>query len=91
MLTDAGLAQWILRRSCKIYVKGKGDMQTFWLRKSKAPKQKGSDLKSEMSTLAESAETGEESDSGEGIGLGFNSDHNEGITKIERLVEWNVE
>eukprot|EP00980_Cylindrotheca_fusiformis_P020165 scaffold7242_cov137-Cylindrotheca_fusiformis.AAC.1 len=91
MLTDDGLAQWIMPRSRKIYVKGKGDMQTYWLRKSKARKHKGSDLKSDMSTLAESAETGEESDSVEDIGLGFNSDHEGGMTKIERLVEWNVE
>eukprot|EP00980_Cylindrotheca_fusiformis_P007042 scaffold1479_cov127-Cylindrotheca_fusiformis.AAC.1 len=92
MLTEDGLAQWIMPRSRKIYVKGKGDMQTYWLRKSKGPKPKGSDLKSDMSTLAESGETGEESDSLEDIGLGFGDDYDDGgMTKIGRLVEWNVE
>eukprot|EP00980_Cylindrotheca_fusiformis_P020169 scaffold7242_cov137-Cylindrotheca_fusiformis.AAC.5 len=91
MLANGGFVQWIMPRSRKIYVKGKGEMQTYWLRKSKAPMPKGSDLKSDMLTLAESGETGEESDSVEDIGLGFNSDHEEGMTKIGRLVEWNVE
>eukprot|EP00980_Cylindrotheca_fusiformis_P025175 scaffold13215_cov114-Cylindrotheca_fusiformis.AAC.4 len=88
-LTEAGLAQWIMPRNGKIYVKGKGDMQTYWLRKSKAPKRKGSDLKSDVSTLAE---TTEESDSVEDIGfIGDDDCHDGGMTKIERLVEWNVE
>eukprot|EP00980_Cylindrotheca_fusiformis_P020171 scaffold7242_cov137-Cylindrotheca_fusiformis.AAC.7 len=91
MLSEAGLAQWIMPRSRKIYVEGKGDMQTYWLRKAKARKPKVSDLKSDMSTLAESGETGEESDSLEDIELGFKSDHKEGMSKIERLVDWNVE
>eukprot|EP00980_Cylindrotheca_fusiformis_P007044 scaffold1479_cov127-Cylindrotheca_fusiformis.AAC.3 len=92
MLSEAGLATWIMPRGGKIYVKGKGEMQTYWLRKSKARKSKGSDTKSDMTTLTESAETVEESDSVEDIGLGFGDDyHHERMTKIERLVEWNVE
>eukprot|EP00980_Cylindrotheca_fusiformis_P004291 scaffold918_cov126-Cylindrotheca_fusiformis.AAC.70 len=91
MLKEAGLGQWIMPRSSKIYVKGKGDMQTYWLRKVKAPKSKVSELKNEMTTLAESAETEEESDYTDEVGLGFDDDSDRGMTKIERLVEWNVE
>eukprot|EP00980_Cylindrotheca_fusiformis_P012043 scaffold2859_cov101-Cylindrotheca_fusiformis.AAC.1 len=92
ILTQAGLAQWIMPRGNKIYVKGKGDMQTYWLRKSKTCKAKGSDMKNVMANMAASMETEEESDSLEDIGLGFDDDGtDQGMTKIERLVEWNVE
>eukprot|EP00980_Cylindrotheca_fusiformis_P015290 scaffold4255_cov59-Cylindrotheca_fusiformis.AAC.1 len=92
MLKDAGLGQWIMPRSTKIYVKGKGDMQTYWLRKSKTHKVKGIDSKRDMMTLVESAQTEEESDSVEDIGLGFEDDNDQGImNKMDRLVEWNVE
>eukprot|EP00980_Cylindrotheca_fusiformis_P008515 scaffold1807_cov140-Cylindrotheca_fusiformis.AAC.7 len=92
MLTEAGLASWITPRSSRIYVKGKGDMQTYWLRKSKNRKAKGSELPSDMLTVAEAAETEGESDhSVEDIEIGFDGDTNQGMTKLERLVEWNVE
>eukprot|EP00980_Cylindrotheca_fusiformis_P018348 scaffold5995_cov113-Cylindrotheca_fusiformis.AAC.4 len=91
MLTEAGLAQWIMPRGSKIYVKGKGDMQTYWLRKSKASKVKKPDLKSDMVTVSESVETAEESDSLEEIEVGFDGGSHQGMTKVERLVEWNVE
>eukprot|EP00980_Cylindrotheca_fusiformis_P014459 scaffold3860_cov116-Cylindrotheca_fusiformis.AAC.1 len=90
ILTEAGLAQWILPRGSKIYVKGKGDMQTYWLRKSKTRKVKGSDVKNDMAPLAESVETEEESDSMDDIGLDFDDGTSQGMTKIERLVEWNA-
>eukprot|EP00980_Cylindrotheca_fusiformis_P023101 scaffold10116_cov127-Cylindrotheca_fusiformis.AAC.3 len=91
MLTEAGLASWITRRSKTVYVKGKGDMQTFWLRKAKHLKGKGSDMSSDMLTVAEAAETEDESESIEDIGVGFDSESDQGMTKLERLVEWNVE
>eukprot|EP00980_Cylindrotheca_fusiformis_P014465 scaffold3861_cov112-Cylindrotheca_fusiformis.AAC.2 len=77
-------------RGSKIYVKGKGDMQTYWLRKSKTRKVKGSDVKNDMAPLAESVETEEESDSMDDIGLDFDDGTSQGTTKIERLVEWNA-
>eukprot|EP00980_Cylindrotheca_fusiformis_P023909 scaffold11181_cov100-Cylindrotheca_fusiformis.AAC.1 len=91
MLTKAGLAHWIMPRGSKTYVKGKGDMQTYWLRKSKTRKLKGSDGNNDITPVVESVETGEESDSLEDIGLGLDVETNQGATKIERLVEWNVE
>eukprot|EP00980_Cylindrotheca_fusiformis_P010153 scaffold2261_cov124-Cylindrotheca_fusiformis.AAC.1 len=91
LLKEAGFVQWIMLRGSKIPVRGKGEMQTYWLRKSSAHKVNGSDLKSVMMTHAELVETEEESDSFEEPGLGFGVDTDQRMTKIERLVEWNVE
>eukprot|EP00980_Cylindrotheca_fusiformis_P008512 scaffold1807_cov140-Cylindrotheca_fusiformis.AAC.4 len=91
MLTEAGLASWITPRSSRIYVKGKGDMQTYWLQKSKHRKAKLSDMSRDMLTVAEAAETEDESESNEEIEVGFDGDTDQGMTKLERLVEWNVE
>eukprot|EP00980_Cylindrotheca_fusiformis_P003027 scaffold703_cov131-Cylindrotheca_fusiformis.AAC.4 len=91
MLKEAGLVQWIMSRDSKIFVKGKGEMQTYWLRKSKARKPKASEVKTDLAAVAESVETAEESDSLEEVVLGFDGDSHQGMTKIERLVEWNVE
>eukprot|EP00980_Cylindrotheca_fusiformis_P028132 scaffold22583_cov106-Cylindrotheca_fusiformis.AAC.3 len=90
LLKEAGLGRWIMPRSTKIFVKGKGDMQTYWLRRTKARKPKGSDMKNDMNTVAENDEE-EESYNMEEAGLVFNVDTDQGMTKIERLVEWNVE
>eukprot|EP00980_Cylindrotheca_fusiformis_P021519 scaffold8367_cov92-Cylindrotheca_fusiformis.AAC.1 len=30
LLTEAGLSRWIIPRSIKMFVKGKGEMQTYW-------------------------------------------------------------
>eukprot|EP00980_Cylindrotheca_fusiformis_P021261 scaffold8180_cov87-Cylindrotheca_fusiformis.AAC.1 len=91
MLKKAGLGQWIIPRGSKIFVKGKGDMQTYWLRKAKACNPKASDVKNDMATVSESVDTEEESDSFEEIEFGFEGDSDQVMTKIERLVEWNVE
>eukprot|EP00980_Cylindrotheca_fusiformis_P028843 scaffold22655_cov173-Cylindrotheca_fusiformis.AAC.2 len=90
LLTEAGLARWIIPRSTKMFVKGKGEMQTYWVRKSsRTIKPKVTDLKSGMETLDEEAETEESSERGheeDDDFLGI-----EGLSKTERLVEWNVE
>eukprot|EP00980_Cylindrotheca_fusiformis_P001367 scaffold343_cov94-Cylindrotheca_fusiformis.AAC.3 len=88
MLTEAGLASWITPRSSRIYVKGKGDMQTYWLQKSKHRKARLSEQPSDRLAVADAAETEDESES---TGLGFDGDTDQGMTKLERLVEWNVE
>eukprot|EP00980_Cylindrotheca_fusiformis_P009471 scaffold2070_cov105-Cylindrotheca_fusiformis.AAC.2 len=86
LLTEAGLAQWIIPRSTKMLVKGKGEMQTYWVRKTtKSIKSKDADLQPEMDTLTETAETeGSSEMTEEGSGI-------EGMNRTERLVEWNVE
>eukprot|EP00980_Cylindrotheca_fusiformis_P002911 scaffold675_cov103-Cylindrotheca_fusiformis.AAC.22 len=93
LLKDAGLSKWITPRSGKIFVKGKGDMQTYWLRRKKARNPKGYEMKNSMEAVAESDETHEESDSmAEEAGLAFDfHTADQGMTKMERLVEWNVE
>eukprot|EP00980_Cylindrotheca_fusiformis_P025515 scaffold13958_cov118-Cylindrotheca_fusiformis.AAC.1 len=48
-------------------------------------------MKNDMNTVAETEETDEESDNTEESGLAFDVDKDQGMTKIERLVEWNVE
>eukprot|EP00980_Cylindrotheca_fusiformis_P013555 scaffold3456_cov112-Cylindrotheca_fusiformis.AAC.1 len=90
LIKEAGLARWILPRSRTINVKGKGEMQTYWVCKShRSIQPKSADLKSQMETLDEgtetekSSETGEEGDS-ELLRV-------EGMNRNERLVEWTVE
>eukprot|EP00980_Cylindrotheca_fusiformis_P011407 scaffold2642_cov120-Cylindrotheca_fusiformis.AAC.16 len=85
LLTEAGLARWTIPRSNKIFVKGKGEMQTYWVSKSN----KSIEPKVEMATLEEGAETEKSSETGD------EEDKEvlrvEGMNRIERLVEWNVE
>eukprot|EP00980_Cylindrotheca_fusiformis_P000042 scaffold14_cov130-Cylindrotheca_fusiformis.AAC.12 len=91
LLTEAGYARWLVPRSTKIYVKGKGEMQTYWVHKAKLACAKGSDLKSEMSTVDETNESDGGTSTGESSGeyaLGSEDIHT--LTKTERLVEWNV-
>eukprot|EP00980_Cylindrotheca_fusiformis_P009290 scaffold2038_cov119-Cylindrotheca_fusiformis.AAC.1 len=87
MLTEAGLARWIIPRSTKMFVKGKGEMQTYWLRKSnRSTTPKTADLKSGMGTLDEEAETEGSSERTEDDAADIQE-----MNKTERLVEWNVE
>eukprot|EP00980_Cylindrotheca_fusiformis_P031272 scaffold26108_cov132-Cylindrotheca_fusiformis.AAC.1 len=91
LLTEAGYARWLVPRTNTIFVKGKGEMQTYWVRKAKVPAAKGSKMKSDMSTVDET----NESDGGTSTG-GSSGEHGLGaegihtLTKTERLVEWDV-
>eukprot|EP00980_Cylindrotheca_fusiformis_P007512 scaffold1561_cov129-Cylindrotheca_fusiformis.AAC.4 len=90
LLKGAGLSNWIIPRSTKVFVKGKGEMQTYWLTKSsKSIKTKPMHLKAELGPVGERPENEDSSDRTE------NEDHDflgiEGMNKTERLVEWNVE
>eukprot|EP00980_Cylindrotheca_fusiformis_P018638 scaffold6199_cov132-Cylindrotheca_fusiformis.AAC.3 len=90
LLKEAGLTRWTIPRSTKMFVKGKGEMQTYWLRKSsRASIPKAASMKSEMETLEEgddSSESSERASEEDNDFLGI-----EGMNKTERLVEWNVE
>eukprot|EP00980_Cylindrotheca_fusiformis_P005057 scaffold1072_cov124-Cylindrotheca_fusiformis.AAC.3 len=92
LLKKAGFAKWLTPRSTKIYVKGKGEMQTYWVRKAKSPVPKGSDLKSEtMSTVDETIESdGAESSGGSSGECALDPEDIRVLTKTERLVEWDV-
>eukprot|EP00980_Cylindrotheca_fusiformis_P003090 scaffold719_cov117-Cylindrotheca_fusiformis.AAC.10 len=90
LLKEAGLARWIVPRSMKMFVKGKGEMQTYWVRKSKRPiKPRAATPESAMGTLDEGAES--EGSSGRGAEEDDDILGIEGMNKTERVVEWNVE
>ena len=107
LLQAAGWGQWAVPRSETVYIKGKGDMQTYWMqfmKKSRQPssrnlKKASSDLQANLSTLDETVRTAEDNSS-----LTSETDHNmegdedvedgdedKALGKTERLVEWNVE
>eukprot|EP00980_Cylindrotheca_fusiformis_P002909 scaffold675_cov103-Cylindrotheca_fusiformis.AAC.20 len=102
LLFASGLSDWIAPRKNKILVKGKGEMQTYWLKTKaakgiKQSKSKGdvtqSKSKGDMPILDETAELSDSSDlpSVMHAGDNFDMDNVEAMTKTERLVEWNVE
>eukprot|EP00980_Cylindrotheca_fusiformis_P016353 scaffold4870_cov135-Cylindrotheca_fusiformis.AAC.3 len=90
LLTEAGLSGWIIPRSTKMFVKGKGEMQTYWVRKSsRLIKSNSSNPESGMGTLDEEAESDESSERAKEEGDDFLDI--EEMDKNDRLVEWNVE
>eukprot|EP00980_Cylindrotheca_fusiformis_P014230 scaffold3752_cov137-Cylindrotheca_fusiformis.AAC.4 len=87
MLEEAGLASWIIPRNTKMFVKGKGEMQTYWLRRStRLINPKATGQKSGMGTLDEEAETEGSSEASED-----GNNEIEAMNKTERLVEYSVE
>eukprot|EP00980_Cylindrotheca_fusiformis_P001909 scaffold437_cov111-Cylindrotheca_fusiformis.AAC.7 len=88
LLNAAGFgAKWLIPRNSRIYVKGKGEMQTYWVRKAKSPVAKGSDTKSVDETIGTD---GNESSGGSSVEQGLDPDGIHALTKTERLVEWDV-
>jgi len=98
LLIEDGLNQLILPRNNKIAVKGKGEMQTYWLclGNMKAFRRKRPSILESVSSrpsLDESIATAENSsdsteEDGNDSALG---DRSAEMTKRDRLVEWNVE
>jgi hypothetical protein len=97
----AGRTKWLSPRENKIEVKGKGQMQTFWLEskeesilRAKLAKYKGVPSNgTEMAPLTEELEDHEEMelvdlDDDDGVD---DDGQLENMTKMQRLVEWNVE
>eukprot|EP00980_Cylindrotheca_fusiformis_P023702 scaffold10816_cov85-Cylindrotheca_fusiformis.AAC.1 len=84
-LAEAGLSHWTIPREKTIYIKGKGDMQTYWLCKTKPSR--GGTLTGPLTqaeTVATAANSSEQSDQSE------YSETVERMDKKERLVEWTV-
>jgi len=92
LLIKDGWIDSITPRKSKIVVKGKGDMQTYWLRgkqkveksvtsMSTAPTEVLEDPEREDTSGSDSLETAEH----------INRDHGDDLTKSQRLVEWSVE
>eukprot|EP00980_Cylindrotheca_fusiformis_P026482 scaffold16265_cov115-Cylindrotheca_fusiformis.AAC.1 len=88
LLVACGLSAWIIPRKGNVFVKGKGEMQTYWLNTKVAKGSKPSKSRNEMSTVAETLT--DSSDSSSVNGPFFDNDL-EAMTKKERLVEYNVE
>ena len=101
LLTQKGKSSWIKKRLEKVHVKGKGDMQTFWVlsRAESRQKQLKRRIKQpvkheDMSIIDESREKSEksvESFMDEEDDFGFHVDSTRMLTKTQRLVEWNVQ
>eukprot|EP00980_Cylindrotheca_fusiformis_P011572 scaffold2738_cov119-Cylindrotheca_fusiformis.AAC.8 len=91
LLSASGLSAWIAPRKNKIFVKGKGEMQTYWLKAKAEVGLETSKSKSSLDfvaeTLTDSSVTSSVRETGD---VGEISDI-EAMTKTERLVEWNVE
>eukprot|EP00980_Cylindrotheca_fusiformis_P013625 scaffold3508_cov113-Cylindrotheca_fusiformis.AAC.5 len=81
LLTEAGVAHWTTPREKRIYLKGKGDMQTYWMRKSKSS---GVARSNGLLTPAGAASNSELTECSE------DSNTDEVMDKTERLVEWSV-
>mmetsp|Transcript_15183 Transcript_15183/g.37249 ORF Transcript_15183/g.37249 Transcript_15183/m.37249 type:complete len:1173 (+) Transcript_15183:65-3583(+) len=94
LLTKADRSHWFISRGNKIFLKGKGNMQTYWLRRTAVQRSKSFDSSDEFSVaLADETDydreaTGKQSSSSDLTALENVAD---GMNKMERLVEWNVE
>ena len=95
-------SKWIKPRRESVEVKGKGEMQTYWLEtKDESTKRKSKSINSSKSAGVEMAPVIEESESFEVDGWDDDDEDDEvdfedeglmkEMTKTERLVEWNVE
>ena len=96
-LRKFGKGRWILPRSDKVAIKGKGETQTFWLETKSESARKGRGSKAVHTTGVEMAPITEASTSADDTSVNmediddFGDDGIGNMTKTERLVEWNVE
>eukprot|EP00980_Cylindrotheca_fusiformis_P010180 scaffold2265_cov98-Cylindrotheca_fusiformis.AAC.4 len=93
LLLAAGLSAWMTPRTNRTFVKGKGEMQTYWLKIKAAKGLKTSKSKGGMPTFDETVELSDSSDRTSEVHADDNFDLDDigAMTKTERLVQWNVE
>eukprot|EP00980_Cylindrotheca_fusiformis_P007888 scaffold1678_cov80-Cylindrotheca_fusiformis.AAC.5 len=94
LLVEAGMSKLIKPRHEKVMIKGKGEVRTYWLRtisSENKERTRSSTIKTNyVSSVEESEEISSQStaaseeDTNERVGV-------VGMTKTERLVEWNVD
>eukprot|EP00980_Cylindrotheca_fusiformis_P005498 scaffold1170_cov122-Cylindrotheca_fusiformis.AAC.6 len=84
LLVASGLSAWVVPRKGTIFVKGKGEMQTYWLNTKAAQVSRPSKLRNELPVVSETLPDIGDSSSEQDDGI-------EAMTKGERLVEYNVE
>jgi hypothetical protein len=94
LLIEASSSKMIRPRDYKVFVKGKGEMQTYWSRTISATskRSRASQMNSDVATLDKTVELSESTDGSDADdeGFTFDVDGAEGMTKKERLIEWNV-
>eukprot|EP00980_Cylindrotheca_fusiformis_P000557 scaffold143_cov133-Cylindrotheca_fusiformis.AAC.2 len=91
LLVASGLSAWIIPRKSNVFVKGKGEMQTYWLNTKAAKASKPSKSKTELPTVSETLTDISDSSSIKGAFADSDDDDFEAMTKTERLIEYNVE
>jgi hypothetical protein len=93
-LRTTGLGKWITARTEKVTVKGKGEMQTFWLETKRETLQKAKALKHDRPSIGEEFAPDviqEDDDDNEAENLVPEQTQLLAMDKTQRLVEWNVE
>ena len=91
MLIEAGLSAWVAPRRGKVYVKGKGEMQTYWIRKRKLLKLFRANSMDMTAMIADQSENEMEDGQDDDDDIVLDGINIEEMNKIDRLVEWNVE
>ncbi|CAJ1960174.1 unnamed protein product [Cylindrotheca closterium] len=84
LLREDGFSKWIVARKGKTFVKGKGEMQTYWMRTGARVELGESDG---VKKVYETAETVEEKSEDFDLEI----ENFQGMSKNERLVEWHIE
>jgi 3'5'-cyclic nucleotide phosphodiesterase/Adenylate and Guanylate cyclase catalytic domain len=98
-LTKWKRGKWIKPRDGTVMVKGKGNMQTYWLETKEESNQRAKLGKAskhrretvEMAVLQETDDEGTETSLAEDEEETYHDNEDKKMTKTERLVEWNVE
>eukprot|EP00980_Cylindrotheca_fusiformis_P001737 scaffold403_cov113-Cylindrotheca_fusiformis.AAC.1 len=90
LLVTSGRSAWIIARNDNVFVKGKGEMRTYWLNTKAAKGPKPARFSNEMSAVSETLSNSSDSSSIRDT-IENDVDGIEATTKRERLVEYNVE
>eukprot|EP00980_Cylindrotheca_fusiformis_P021046 scaffold8060_cov110-Cylindrotheca_fusiformis.AAC.4 len=91
LLVASGLSTWVIPRNGMVLVKGKGEMQTYWLNTTAGKAAKQTKSGNEMSTISETLTDFSDCSSVSVAIDNLDLDGVEDMTKRERLVEYNVE
>ena len=96
LLKEGGFENMTIPREQKTFVKGKGEMQTYWLRSTFAKRaNRAKDTANRIESTISEEETVEDSFSSSDVNgqedAFFDMHGVESMNKTERLIEWNVE
>ncbi|CAJ1963430.1 unnamed protein product [Cylindrotheca closterium] len=92
LLKEGGFENMIIPRAEKTFVKGKGEMQTYWLRSTNSKRVRAMDTAHRIESTISEEETADSSfsasDRADDL---FDMNGVDSMNKTQRLVEWNVE